>query len=132
MQFTIRDLIWATAFGALVIARVLDSRDRLLEKIDHRERCLVVERLAHKIDADVHDHLKEISTRTVALEGWSDSRDRREREDRDELNNVLRSYNDALSELRTDLERLKPSPPPVRSPAPAAPPASAAGPARPR
>jgi hypothetical protein len=114
MQFTIRDIIWATALGALIVARVLDGRDRLLEKIDHRERCLVVERLANRIDQDVHDHLKEISTRTVALEGWSDSRDRREREDRQEVDTVLRSYGEALHQLRTDVDQLKKASSPQR------------------
>jgi hypothetical protein len=122
MQFTIRDILWAGALAGLIIARGLDGRDRLVEKIDHRERCLVVERLAHKIDADVHDHLKEMSIQLNALQSWSDSRDRSEREDRQELRAVLNGYHETYTKLRADVDRLK---------APAAPPAAKAQP-RPR
>jgi hypothetical protein len=74
MRFQIRDLVWATAFVGLIIARFIDQ-----EKT--RERELVIERLAHKIDADVHDHLKTVSRKLYDLEGWGNSIDRRLDED---------------------------------------------------
>lgn len=71
MTFQIKDLLWLTALVSLVIGRYLDQAD-------YRDRLLAVERVAHKIDADVHDHLKEVSNRLIALEGWSDSKSREE------------------------------------------------------
>src|SRR4051794_9363264 len=96
MRFTIRDLIFVTALVGLVIARFLDQAAT-------RERELVLERLAHKIDADVHDHLKEVSTRLVALEGWAESIDRRN--DEDGRRGV--AIDAAISELITDVGALQ-------------------------
>jgi hypothetical protein len=91
MRFTIRDLIWATAFAGLVIARFLDNAAT-------RERELVLERLAHKIDADVHDHLKDVSSKQRVLDGWADSFDRW----RDEEGRRGVGIDATLAELITD------------------------------
>lgn len=108
MIFTIRDLIWASVLVAMIVSRMLDSRDRLLEKIDHRERCLVVERLAHKIDADVHDHLQDVTNRLEAFEGWSRSIDRQRSQDI-ELQQITAA---AIGELQTEVAKLRPAPRP--------------------
>lgn len=91
MRFQIRDLIWATALAGLVLARFLDEAAT-------RERELTIERLAYKIDADVHDHLKDVASKQRDLDGWANGIDRwRDEEGRRGVN-----INATLSELITD------------------------------
>lgn len=100
----------ADAFDSLKLAILHAKRDgwRQISQRDRRKEYLFVERLAHKIDADVHDHLHEMSGKVEALQGWADSRDRLEKDDRQEIHAVFRSYNEALDKLRKDVEQLRP------------------------
>lgn len=103
MRFQIRDLFWATAFVGLLIARYIDQAAT-------RERELYIERLAHKIDADVHDHLKEASIKISILEGWADSTDRRL--DEDGRRGV--AIDATIAELVTDKLRREQAQPPAK------------------
>lgn len=96
MQFGVRDLIWAAAFAGLVIARFLDEAAT-------RERELTIERLAHRVDQDVHSHLDSLNNRILVLEGWSSSIDRQRDDDvrRDQ------SVDQSLSGIITDILELK-------------------------
>jgi hypothetical protein len=96
MRFEIRDLVWATAFAGLVLARFIDAAAT-------REKELAIERLAHKTYVDVHDRLEDISKRFGDLDGWATHIRTRLDEDGREQS----AQNAELSQLRTDVWRLQ-------------------------
>jgi hypothetical protein len=96
MTFTLKDLLWLTALAGLILVRYLDQAD-------YRDRLLAVERVAHKIDLDVHDHLKEVTSRMVALESWSDSKSREEADGWKDYHNAQQR----LGNLEYDLKQLQ-------------------------
>lgn len=89
MQFSIRDLILATAIAALVIARWLDQAAT-------RERELVIERMAHYIDDRFRDHV-------LVMDGWAASIDRRL--DEDGRRDVM--IDGTISTMQTDIGALE-------------------------
>lgn len=96
MTFTIRELIWATFLILLLVVRFIDQAD-------NRERQLQTRLLAHRVDQDVHDHLKEVTTRIVVLEGWATSIDRwKEDDSRDDA-----ALEQTLAGLITDVGALE-------------------------